>query len=132
MNAHRPTEAAETTPRAAMPDAAMPCAAMPDAAGQRVRVVLPYHLRVLARVEGEVTLSVARPATIGGVLDALEQTYPTLRGTIRDQGTRQRRPFLRFYACRSDWSNQAPETPLPDEVTSGSEPLLIVGALAGG
>ena len=97
-----------------------------------IRVVLPYHLRNLARVNGEVQLAVAEPATIGGVLDALEASYPALQGTIRDHGTLKRRPFVRFFACKEDLSLEPPETPLPDAVTSGVEPFLIIGAIAGG
>jgi sulfur-carrier protein len=97
-----------------------------------VRVVLPANLRTLARVDGEVKLDVARPVTQGSVLDALESAYPQLRGTIRDQGTRRRRAFLRFFACQEDLSNESPDAALPDAVASGAEPLLIVGAMAGG
>jgi molybdopterin synthase sulfur carrier subunit len=97
-----------------------------------IRVVLPYHLRNLARVNGEVHLEVAEQATIGTVLDALEASYPALQGTIRDHGTLKRRPFVRFFACREDLSLEPPETPLPEAVTSGAEPFLIVGAIAGG
>ena len=97
-----------------------------------VRVILPYHLRYLAHIEGEVTLEVAEPATQRAVLDALEARYPALRGTIRDQTTQQRRPFIRFYACRQDLSNEHPDTPLPSTVASGVEPLMVIGALAGG
>ncbi|PYL00101.1 MAG: hypothetical protein DME19_06275 [Verrucomicrobia bacterium] len=97
-----------------------------------IRVVLPYHLRTLARVEGEVELEVASPVTVRSVLDALETRYPVLRGTIRDHGTLKRRPFVRFFACKEDVSLEPPETRLPDEVVSGSEPFLIVGAMAGG
>ena len=97
-----------------------------------IRVVLPYHLRNLARVDGEVELAVAAPVTIGAVVDALEAYYPTLRGTIRDHGTLKRRPFVRFFACKEDMSLEPPETLLPDEVVSGKEPFLIVGAMAGG
>lgn len=97
-----------------------------------VRVMLPYHLRNLAKVDGEVTLSVAEPVSVRTVLDALEARYPTLCGTIRDYGTLQRRPFLRFFACEEDLSLQSPDTPLPDAVAKGHEPLLIVGAIAGG
>jgi hypothetical protein len=97
-----------------------------------IRVVLPYHLRNLARVEGEVQLEVASPATLGRVLDALEARYPVLRGTIRDHGTRRRRPFIRFFACKEDWSLEPPDTPLPALVAQGGEPLLIIGAMAGG
>ncbi len=97
-----------------------------------IRVILPFHLRNLARVDGEVELEVAAPVTIGAALDALESRYPTLRGTIRDHGTLKRRPFIRFFACKEDLSLEPPETPLPDEVISGKEPLLIIGAMAGG
>lgn len=97
-----------------------------------IRVVLPTHLKTLARVRGEVELLVDGPATQGSVLDALEASYPMLRGTIRDHDTRRRRPFLRFFACERDLSHEPPEAPLPDEVASGAEPFLIVGAIAGG
>jgi len=97
-----------------------------------IRVVLPYHLRNLARVDGEVQLEVASPATIGSVLDALEGSYPALRGTIRDHATQKRRPFVRFFACKEDLSHDPPESRLPDEVASGAEPFLIIGAMAGG
>ncbi len=97
-----------------------------------IRVVLPFHLRNLARIKSpEVTLNVD-PPTIGAVLDALEATYPTLRGTLRDHDTLKRRPFVRFYACREDLSLEPPETRLPQPVTEGSEAFLIVGAMAGG
>ena len=97
-----------------------------------IRVELPGHLRTLAGVSGEVVLEVAGPATQRAVLDALEARYPMLRGTIRDHVTHQRRPFLRFFACEQDLSHEPPDTPLPDTVASGKEPLLIVGAIAGG
>jgi hypothetical protein len=97
-----------------------------------IRVVLPYHLRNLARVAGEVELEVDAPATIGDVLDALEARFPALRGTIRDHGTRQRRPLIRFFACREDLSFDPPDRPLPEAVVNGEEPLRIVGAMAGG
>ena len=97
-----------------------------------IRVALPYHLRNLAREEGEVQVEVGAPATIRAVLDALEAKYPVLRGTIRDHGTLKRRPFIRFFACKEDLSLEPPETQLPDEVASGVEPFLIVGAMAGG
>jgi hypothetical protein len=97
-----------------------------------IRVVLPAHLRTLALVDGEVTLDVARPVTQRSVLDALEARYPMLRGTIRDHVTGQRRPFLRFFACEQDLSHESPDAPLPDAVATGAEPLLIVGAMAGG
>jgi len=97
-----------------------------------IRVVLPFHLRNLARVDGEVQLEVAAPVTVHAVLDALEARYPVLRGTIRDHGTLKRRPFVRFFGCKEDLSLEPPETPLPDEVVNGIEPFLIVGAMAGG
>jgi hypothetical protein len=97
-----------------------------------IRVVLPHHLRTLARVGGEVQLDVEAPVTQRSVLDALESRYPVLCGTIRDHVTQQRRPFLRFYACLEDLSNQSPDAPLPDAVASGAEPLYVVGAMAGG
>jgi sulfur-carrier protein len=97
-----------------------------------IRVVLPYHLRNIARVNGEVEVELNGPATIADVLDALEERYPALRGTIRDHTTRQRRPFIRFFACKEDLSNEMIDRPLPAEVVAGIEPLLIVGAMAGG
>lgn len=97
-----------------------------------IRVVLPEHLRRLARVEGEVELEVEGPATLGGLLDALEARYPALRGAIRDQVSGKRRPFIRFFACEQDLSHEPPEAPLPEAVASGKEPLLLVGAIAGG
>jgi len=97
-----------------------------------IRVVLPFHLRNLARVDGEVQLNVAGPVTVGTILDALEARYPVLCGTIRDHGTLKRRPFIRFFACKEDLSLEPPDTPLPDEVVSGAEPFLVVGAMAGG
>jgi sulfur-carrier protein len=97
-----------------------------------IRVVLPAHLRTLARVDGEVALEVAGPATQRSVLDALEARYPMLRGTIRHAVTQQRRPFLRFFACGQDLSHEPPDTPLPDAVARGAEPFLVVGAMAGG
>ena len=97
-----------------------------------IRVVLPHHLRTLARVEGEVELQVEPPATLGSVLDALEARHPALRGTIRDHGTLRRRPFLRFFACEEDLSHEPPDAPLPDAVALGAEPFLVVGAMAGG
>ncbi len=97
-----------------------------------VRVVLPPHLRTLARVDGEVKLEVEGPVTQRSVLDALEAAYPMVRGTIRDQVTQQRRPFVRFFACQEDFSNESPDAPLPEAVATGGEPLLIVGAMAGG
>jgi len=97
-----------------------------------IRVVLPFHLRNLARVDGEVELEVSGPITIGKVLDALEEKFPVLRGTIREHGTLKRRPFIRFFACKEDLSLEPSETPLPEAVVSGEEPFLIVGAMAGG
>ena len=97
-----------------------------------IRVVLPAHLRTLARVNGEVKVDVEAPASLAAVLDALERQYPMLRGTIRDQVTHQRRAFLRFFACEEDLSHESPETPLPEAVATGAEPLLVVGAMAGG
>jgi len=99
---------------------------------EMVRVILPQHLRTLARVDGEVSLDVATPVTVDSVLDALESQYPMLRGTIRDHVTRRRRPFIRFFTCEQDVSHDATDTPLPAAVVSGAEPLLIVGAMAGG
>jgi hypothetical protein len=98
----------------------------------RIRVVLPAHLRTLARVEGEVALEVALPVTIRAALDALEARYPMLRGTIRRHEDGKRRPFIRFFVCQADWSNDSLDTPLPDAITTGREPLLIIGAMAGG
>jgi hypothetical protein len=98
-----------------------------------IRIVLPHHLRALARVDDEVTVDVAGPPTVGAVLDALEARYPVLCGTIRDHDTRQRRAFVRFFACEQDLSHDDPETTrLPAEVTEGKEPLLVIGAIAGG
>ena len=97
-----------------------------------IRVVLPAHLRTLARVDGEVHLEVAGLATQCSVLDALEARYPMLRGTIRDQRSGKRRAFVRFFACQQDLSHEPPQAPLPDAVASGAEPYLIVGAMAGG
>ncbi len=97
-----------------------------------IRVILPAHLRTLAHVEGEVKLEVEGQATQRSVLDALEARYPMLRGTIRDQVTQQRRSFLRFFACEEDLSHELPDAPLPQAVTSGVEPFLIIGAIAGG
>jgi len=102
------------------------------AAPLQIRVVLPYHLRNLAGVSSEVTLEIAAPITIRTVIDAIEARYPMLRGTIRDRVTHQRRPFLRFFACEEDLSHASPDEPLPAAVTTGKEPLLIIGAIAGG
>ncbi len=98
----------------------------------RVRVVLPYHLRNLARVGSEVELEIAGPVTVRSVVDGLETCYPMLLGTIRDQTTKQRRAFLRFFACEEDVSHDSPEAVLPDAIAAGKEPLLIIGAIAGG
>ena len=97
-----------------------------------IRVVLPAHLRTLARADGEVELDVAGEITLGSVLDTLERRYPVLEGALRDHVTRKRRPFVRFYACEHDYSHHSYETPLPDAVVSGKEPFLVVGAMAGG
>jgi sulfur-carrier protein len=97
-----------------------------------IRVVLPQHLRTLAHAGSEVTLEVEGPLTLRSALDALEARYPMLRGTIRDQVTLERRPFLRFFACEEDLSHEPPDAPLPDSVACGKEPLLIIGAIAGG
>jgi sulfur-carrier protein len=97
-----------------------------------IRVELPAHLRTLAGVGGEVTLDIGRPVTQRSILDALEAAYPTLRGTIRDQVTQKRRPFLRFFACEEDLSHESPDAPVPDAVANGAEPFLVVGAIAGG
>jgi len=103
-----------------------------SSSASQVRVALPYHLRNLARIEGDVLLDVNAPVTMRSVLDALEARYPMLRGTIRDYETGQRRAFLRFFACEEDWSLASPDAELPDAVSSGKEPLLIIGAIAGG
>jgi sulfur-carrier protein len=97
-----------------------------------IRVVLPAHLRTLARIDGEVKVDVEGPVTQRSVLDALEASYPMLRGTIRDHVTQQRRAFVRFFACEQDLSHELPDTPLPDAVATGAEPFLVVGAMAGG
>jgi molybdopterin synthase sulfur carrier subunit len=97
-----------------------------------IRVILPFHLRTLAHVGAEVTLDVEGPVTQRSVLDALEARYPMLRGTIRDHDTKQRRAFLRFFACEEDLSHNSPDEPLPDSVASGKEPFLVIGAIAGG
>lgn len=97
-----------------------------------IRVVLPFHLRNLARTAEEIQLEVAVPATVCSVLDALEARYPVLRGVIRDHVSLRRRPFVRFFACKEDFSNEPPDTQLPDAVAKGAEPFLIVGAMAGG
>ena len=97
-----------------------------------IRVVIPAHLRTIAKVSGEVEIDVAAPVTIPAVLDALEAKFPALQGTIRDHVTKLRRPFIRFFACSEDMSHEPPETELPDAVRNGAEPFLIVGAIAGG
>jgi molybdopterin synthase sulfur carrier subunit len=97
-----------------------------------IRIILPAHLRMLAKVEGEVTVEVEGVATQRSVLDALEARYPMLCGTIRDHVTQQRRPFVRFFACEEDLSHESPDAPLPDAVATGKEPFLLVGAIAGG
>jgi hypothetical protein len=97
-----------------------------------IRVILPQHLRTLAHVGSELQIEVEGNVTLGAVLDALEARYPMLRGTIRDQVTQQRRPFLRFFACEEDLSHEAPDAPLPEAVVSGKEPLIVIGAIAGG
>lgn len=97
-----------------------------------IRIVLPAHLRTLARVQGEVELAVEGTVTQRSVLDALEARYPMLCGTLRDHVTQQRRPFVRFFACEEDLSHESPDAPLPDRVASGEEPYLVVGAIAGG
>jgi molybdopterin synthase sulfur carrier subunit len=97
-----------------------------------IRVVLPWHLRNLARVDSEVMVAVSGPITQRTVLDALETAYPVLRGTIRDHDTERRRPFLRFFACEEDLSHESPDSPLPEAVVNGKEPFLVVGAIAGG
>lgn len=97
-----------------------------------IRVILPTHLRRLANTEREVQIAVNAPITTRAILDALENTYPMLRGTIRDQITFERRPFIRFFACRKDYSHAAPDDPLPDEIVNGTEPFWVVGAIAGG
>jgi molybdopterin synthase sulfur carrier subunit len=97
-----------------------------------IRIRLPYHLRTLAHLDEEVEVEVWGPPTLRAILDALEARYPVLCGTIRDHATHRRRPFLRFYACEEDLSNEPPDTPLPEAVVSGEKPLLIIGAIAGG
>jgi sulfur-carrier protein len=97
-----------------------------------IQVILPAHLRTLAHVDGEVAVDVEGQATLRSVLDALEARYPMLRGTIRDHVTLERRPFLRFFACQEDLSHDPPDTPLPEPVVRGTEPLMIIGAIAGG
>jgi hypothetical protein len=97
-----------------------------------IRVELPFHLRTLARLEGEAQLNRTGPVTLRQALNALEERYPVLRGTIRDHVTLKRRPFVRFFACKEDLSNESPAAPLPDAVANGEEPLLIIGAIAGG
>jgi hypothetical protein len=97
-----------------------------------IRVILPAHLKLLAQVNGEVRVDVEGPVTLSAVLDAVEARYPMLCGTVRDQVTHQRRPFVRFFACEQDWSHESPDAVLPEAVATGAEPLLLVGAIAGG
>ena len=97
-----------------------------------IRVRLPFHLRTLARVNGELEFAIDAPVTQRAILDTLEATYPTLRGTIRDQATLQRRAFIRYFTCGQDWSHESPDAPLPEAVVSGEEPFIVVGAMAGG
>jgi molybdopterin synthase sulfur carrier subunit len=97
-----------------------------------IRVVLPTHLRTLAQVQGEVSLALDGPVTTAAILDALEAQYPQLRGTMRDHATQKRRPFIRFFACKEDLSHDPTDTPLPEQVATGQEPFLVVGAMAGG
>jgi hypothetical protein len=97
-----------------------------------IQIVLPAHLRTLARADKEISVAVEPPVTLRAVLDAIESRYPMLRGTIRDHDTLQRRPFLRFFACQEDLSHDSPDIPLPDAVIKGQEPLMIIGAIAGG
>lgn len=97
-----------------------------------IRVTMPHHLRTLAGVSGELTFDLAAPVTQAAVLDALEAAYPMLRGTTRDQVTKERRAFVRFFVCGEDWSHVSAETPLPDAIVNGSEPFRIIGAMAGG
>lgn len=97
-----------------------------------IRIEIPFHLRNLARITGEIQLTVPEPVTIAAVLHALEESYPVLRGTIREHGMLKRRPFIRFFACKEDWSLMSTEITLPQEVISGAEPFLIIGAIAGG
>jgi hypothetical protein len=114
-----------------MSGSGIPEAGKPESA-QAIRVQLPYHLRTLAQLQGEAVLEVRAPITVRAVLDALEARYPMLRGTIREHDTGQRRAFLRFFACQEDLSLEPPDAPLPDAVAKGDEPLLIIGAIAGG
>ncbi len=97
-----------------------------------IRVVLPFHLRTLGKIEGDVLLDLAAPVTIANVLDAIEARYPMLAGTIRDHQTKKRRAFVRFFVCEQDWSHDQTDVPLPEAIVSGKEPLLVVGAMAGG
>ncbi len=97
-----------------------------------IRVILPAHLRTLARIDDELKIDVNAPVTQRSILDAIEERYPMLRGTIRDHVTKQRRPFLRFFACAEDLSHESPDAPLPDAIASGAEPFFIIGAIAGG
>ena len=105
---------------------------MKESTTKTIRVHLPFHLRTLAQAQGELTFDVETPVTLRAVLGAIEARYPMLKGTIRDQKTLERRPFLRFFACDQDFSNHSPDEPLPNAVAAGTETLLIIGALAGG
>lgn len=98
----------------------------------KIQVVLPFHLRNLAQVEGDLFLEIEEPATIGATLEGIEKSFPVLKGTIRDHSTLKRRPFIRFFVCKEDWSNEAPDKELPLAVLRGEEPFLVVGAMAGG
>ena len=97
-----------------------------------ITVQLPFHLRTLARVEGDIEVNAAEPVTISSLLDAIEETYPVLNGTIRDHVSRKRRPWVRFFVCKEDWSFEPHDRPLPDAIVSGEEPFMVVGAIAGG
>ena len=104
----------------------------PHPTAAQVCVTLPYHLRILAKIDGNLIVAVAAPVTVRRILDAIEARYPMLQGTIRDHTTQQRRPFLRFFVCGEDLSNDSPDAPLPEDVAAGREPLLVIGAIAGG
>jgi sulfur-carrier protein len=125
MPASAALEIVATSSRVKSPGNEIDCTTM-------IRVILPQHLRLLANVGSEVTLEITGSVTQRSVLDALETRYPMLRGTIRDQVTQQRRPFLRFFACEEDLSHKLPDEPLPEAVASGAEPLIVLGAIAGG
>ena len=104
----------------------------PQPTAAEVRVILPYHLRILAKIDGDLIVAVEAPFTVRRILDAIEARYPMLQGTIRDHTTQQRRPFLRFFACGEDLSHDSLDAPLPEAVATGGEPLLVIGAIAGG